>query len=310
MLFTRDEIQKLLERVSFEIALFGAENIGVDVLSEDEKNMLFMAGIDLDELVQDFTPYEQSFLLGRLVNLIGEDNAKKIDYDDFNQYIFGSQFLPLSDFEQTVLNLSKQRTYGHIKNLETGIRRDIEGIMYEDAASRRLSYEKVIGDAASKTILHRDSIKAMISEIGNKTGNWQRDLGRIADTEMNSIFQEGIAATILKEHGEDAKVYKDVYPGACRHCIRLYLTAGIGSQPRIFTLGELIANGTNIGRKVVDWLAVIGSTHPWCRCLLRFLEDDHIWDKEKKNFVPKPYEGKRSRDVYDLVKITVGKHTF
>lgn len=310
MLFTGDEIQKLIERVSFEIALFGAQNIGIDVLSEYERQILLDHGIDIDEIIEGFTPYEESFLLGRLVSLIGEDNTKKIDYDDFRQYIYGSQFLPLSEFEELTLNMAKRRSYNHIRGLETGIKRDIEGVIIDTQMKHRSEYEKVISNAVSKAKFERNSIKSVISEIGNKTGDWQRDLGRIADTEMNTIFQEGISMSILREHGEEARVYKDVYPGACRHCIRLYLTGGIGSKPRVFKLSELISNGTNIGRKVADWLAVVGSTHPWCRCLLRHLPDDYIWDEEQKAFKPKPYVGKRRDDIYDLVSITVGKHKF
>lgn len=310
MLFTGEEIQKLLDRVSFEISLFGAENIGVDVLSEYEKSMLTDYGVDLDELVKGFTPYEESFLFGRLVALIGEDNTKKIDYDDFRQYIYGSQFLPLSDLEELTLDIAKRRSYSHIRGLETGIRGDVEGMITEVQMKNRAKYEKIIGDSVARAVFERDSIKSIISEIGNKTGDWQRDLGRIADTEMNTVFQEGISVSILREYGEEAKVYKDVYPGACRHCIRLYLTGGIGSKPRVFKLSELISNGTNIGRKVNEWKPTVGSTHPWCRCLLRHLPDDYIWDEESKGFKPKPYIGKHSDDIYDLVKIKVGKHEF
>jgi len=310
MFFTNEEIQKLLERVSFEIALFGAENIGVDVLSEYEKQVLIEHGINIDELTDEFTPYEESFLLGRLVALIGEDNTKKIDYDDFRQYIYGSQFLPLSDVEKLTLDMAKRRSYNHIRGLETGIKKDIEGIILDNQMAHRSEYEKIIGNAISRAKFERSSIKSIISEIGNKTGDWQRDLGRIADTEMNTIFQEGISISLLQKYGDDAKVYKDVYEGACRHCIRLYLTGGIGSKPRVFKLGELISNGTNVGRKVNEWKAVVGSTHPWCRCLLRKLPDDYVWNEDEKNFVPKPYEGKRRDDIYDLVTITVGKHKF
>lgn len=308
MFFTNEEIQKLLERVSFEIALFGAENIGVDVLSEYEKQVLIEHGIDIDELTDEFTPYEESFLLGRLVALIGEDNTKKIDYDDFRQYIYGSQFLPLSDVEKLTLDMAKRRSYNHIRGLETGIKKDIEGIILDNQMTHRSEYEKIIRNAISRAKFERSSIKSIISEIGNKTGDWQRDLGRIADTEMNTIFQEGISISLLQKYGDDAKVYKDVYEGACRHCIRLYLTGGIGSKPRVFKLGELISNGTNVGRKVNEWKAVVGSTHPWCRCLLRKLPDDYVWNEDEKNFVPKPYEGKRRDDIYDLVKINVREY--
>lgn len=309
MLFTGDEIQQILERVSFEILMFGAQNIGVDVLSEDERQVLRDHGIDIDELSEGFTPLEQSFLFGRLTQLIGEDNTNKIDYSDFNQYIFGSQFIPLSDFEKETLYIAKKRSYSHLTTLEQGVRKDIEGIILEDAAKRRSSYEDIVSGKISQTYFQRESIKKIVSDIGNKTGDWQRDLGRIADTEMNNLFQEGIAVGIIKEHGADANVYKDVYPGACRHCIRLYLKRGVGSEPIVFKLRDLIANGTNIGLKVADWKATVGSTHPWCRCLLRFLREGLKWSREKKRFVEPEYVSKR-KGLEGLISVQVGKYQF
>ncbi len=310
-MFTLEEIQRILEKVSFEIALFGATNLGLDVISDYEKHLLRTYGIDLDKIAElGVTPFEQSFLFGRLVGLIGDTNAGKLDYSDFQQYILGKQYLPLSELENLTLSVAKRRSYSHIKGLENGIKKDIEGVILDNQMKHRVHYEKIIGDAVERAIFERKSVRSVISEIGHKTKNWERDLGRIADTEMSTVFQEGISAQILGKHGEDAKVYKDVYPGACRHCIRLFLTGGIGSQPRIFKLKQLIANGTNIGRKVDDWKPVIGSIHPWCRCQLRYLPDTQTWDEDEKRFRVKEYKGKYGGDVYDLIRIKIGKHEF
>ena len=125
---------------------------------------------------------------------------------------------------------------------------------------------------------------------------------------MHTAYEEGRAANIEYELGKDAIVYKDVYPGACRHCIRLYLTNGFGSQPRLFKLSALRANGTNIGRKPVDWLAVLGPIHPWCRCTLNKLPPGYKWDDKTKDFVPPANyvigDWRKSK-----IKITIGDKT-
>lgn len=110
---------------------------------------------------------------------------------------------------------------------------------------------------------------------------------------------------IERSHGTEAKVYKTVYELACRHCIRLYLTNGIGSQPILFTVAELVANGSNIGRKVADWKAVVESTHPFCRCNLSYVMDGYKWNKEKKDFVPSS-DWKRKVERKSKVKINWG----
>ena len=72
--------------------------------------------------------------------------------------------------------------------------------------------------------------------------------------------------------------------GNCKHCIRLYTTNGIGSKPKIFKLSELQGNGTNIGRKSAEWLAVVGSTHLNCRCTLNEVPQGFEWNEKTKAF--------------------------
>lgn len=79
---------------------------------------------------------------------------------------------------------------------------------------------------------------------------------------------------------------KLVWSGNCKHCVRLYLTSGIGSEPKIFKLSELIANGSNIGKKVADWKPTLDPIHPYCRCNLMYLSNslNFKWDIKDKKF--------------------------
>ena len=113
--------------------------------------------------------------------------------------------------------------------------------------------------------------------------------------------------------GSDPLVYKDVYVGACRHCIALYLTDGLGSASRLFKLSVLVANGSNIGRKVKDWRATVDGVHPFCRCLLRTHTESTIWDKKKKQFVYDTEALKREEKrlgIRGKVKVTVGEKVY
>ena len=98
-------------------------------------------------------------------------------------------------------------------------------------------------------VLKKKSVQNIVSNIGHSLEDWNRDWGRIVETEMQNIYQTGVAQQIMKEQGADALVYKEVFSGACQHCIKFYTTAGIGSKPRIFKLIDLINNGDNIGKK-------------------------------------------------------------
>jgi len=106
--------------------------------------------------------------------------------------------------------------------------------------------------------------RKLASDLGHDTGEWRRDLKRVAATEMQRAFQEGVAHGLKEKHGPSALVFKRPNPDACDACVKLHLTAGRGSPPRLFFLSELIDNGSNVGRRKRDWKPVVGTVHPWC----------------------------------------------
>ncbi len=120
----------------------------------------------------------------------------------------------------------------------------------------------------------RETVREVMSDIGHLTGDWKRDLQRIAQTETHTITQEAIkerweAAELAdaKRQGRppnDVLVYKIPRPGACQHCIRLHLD---GDVPRIYRLAAVSGN-SNVGVKAAAWQFVVGSVHPWCACAL------------------------------------------
>lgn len=242
--------------------IFLGQVVGIDTLTLDDKRMLQRFGVDIEVIRTDWTNLEQSFYWGRLSQAL-QQQSYKVKYNDFLEYLRRGQYIPLNTTEQYALSYVKQNTYGHIKGLGDRIKQTVNGIITENDPLLRSSYEEVIRSSAERTLIERDSLQNMVLEIGHRTGDWQRDLGRIAATEMQNAVQYGRAEQIKREGGSDQLVYKDVYPQACRHCIRLFLTDGIGSQPILFKLKDLQSNGTNIGLKTKDWVATLGAVHPF-----------------------------------------------
>jgi len=294
MIFSEAQISQILRIIDFQHAYFIGSDIGLDVLSDDDLRVLKEYGVSPDQLKTDYTPFEQSFYFGRLSAAL-KDQSSKVQYNDFLQYLRRGQFIPLSQQEQNALNYVKRSSYSHIKNLGQKIRVEADRIIIEEDVKKRHQYEKLIQGSMEEAIVKRGSVKDVILAIGNKTKDWGRDLGRIAETEMQNAFETGRAEEIRKQYGDDALVYKDVFPGACRHCIKLYLTNGIGSAPKIFKLSQLIANGTNIGVKTNDWKPTISALHPFCRCIINGYEADTEWNEEKRRWIDKPYIRKIER---------------
>lgn len=306
MLFTEGQIDELLRLVDFTHTVFIAGNISTEVLSANDRQILKSYNIDVDKLSNEWTPYRQLYHFGRLASVLGPLQSQKVTFSDLKKYLIRGQFTPLSNFEKQTLKYLERKSYSYIKSLSESIKSFVVGSVEDENIARGEYYEKVIGDSLKRAVVERDSVRSIVSEIGEKTGDWERDLGRIAETELQNAYEYGKAAAFKEEFGDKRVYYKQVYPGACQHCIRLYLTNGIGSEPRLFTYQELLDNGTNIGKKTKDWKPVLGTVHPFCRCDLRVKRSESdVWDKEQGIYIPPVLEVSKGK-----IRIEVGDKIF
>lgn len=302
MLFTENQISEILEIIDFQSTNFVAGNLSEIVLSHKDKLLLTRLGIDYRTPKGELTPYEQLYYFGRLAAILGPLKSKEVDFEDFKKYLRRGQYKPLTKFEKQTLEYLQTRSYDHIKNLTETIKTTVAGKIREKNMITLEEYEKTIGSSIKRAVLEKDTVKSIVSEIGQLTQDWERNLGRIAETELQNAFEFGKAAALFEQYGENVFYFKIPFAGACRHCINLYLTDGVGSQPRLFTYRQLLENGTNIGRKVNDWKAVLGTVHPFCRCPLDKKKKEDVWDGELGMFIPPITEVKSS----GIIKVSVG----
>ncbi|MBI5443876.1 MAG: hypothetical protein HY900_22040 [Deltaproteobacteria bacterium] len=124
--------------------------------------------------------------------------------------------------------------------------------------------------------------RGLASEFGHTFG-WGPDWEKIACTVTTAMRRKAEALVLLAEFGPDRLVYRLPLPTACPQCKALYLEAD-QKTPRIFSLGQMLAWGSNRGRKRlpmrdgVAWLDVprsdgaetykpgVGPVHSWCQC--------------------------------------------
>lgn len=283
-MFNLSKIKELMGVVDFYHTLFIGTNVGKDTLTKQDIKLLKSRGIDVSKL-PDETIAEYSYKFGILSEALGDKRSKDMSFDELKRFISSKNYIPLTKAEQETLEYVKHQMYSDIKGLGNRISKDFSQTAIEVDRKRRFQYEKTIKDETTKAIEQRKSVRELSSELGHKTGDWARDFDRIADYTMHNAYQHGIASQLIKQYGDECNVFFSVYNGACEHCQRIYLTNGIGSEPKIFKLKDVIANGSNIGRKVVDWLPSISPLHPWCRCTLHVVPENGVWDKDKKQFI-------------------------
>lgn len=245
--------------------VFISSKLGEDYLSHDEKQTLLKYGINPYHLYDKNSDIiAQQFHLGIISDAIGDLDSKKLSFDSLKKYFEEGEHIPLTKQQIATLDSVKRQFLGDIRANEGRIFQDVNNIIAQGEKKNRLAYEKVIRDEITAGILKKKTSREIAQELGRKTGDWSRNFVRIVETVSHNAFDEGRAAMIQDKFGDDALVYKSVYPGACPHCVRLYLTKGIGSGPKIFKLSTLKNNGNNVGRKVAEYKPVIGSTHPYC----------------------------------------------
>lgn len=282
MLFSQEQIKELLDVIDHSTNIFIAKNLGEDYLTKEEIHKLSTVGIDASKLYnQDIDALRQSFYFGLISDSLGTD-ANKITFDELKKYLKSGQHIPLTKTEQYALDSIKRQSLSDIKANQGRIFQDVNNVISSKEKNKRVAYEKVIRDEISEGLLKQKTVGEIARELGKKTGDWSRNFSRIVEFQSHAALSEGRIANIERMGGKN--VYMDVYPGACKHCVRLYLTDGIGSKPIIFDINTLKRNGNNIGRKAAEWLPVIPPSHPWCRCHPTAYRTGSIWNDKTKRF--------------------------
>ena len=288
---------------------FIAEQLGLNYLSPNDRAILTAAGIDLNQFTNAQGVVDHAYMFGLLAEALGDDRAKGMSYQQFQKFIKSGQFVPLTDEEEFVLEQVKNQSYNDITGLGSKIIQGTKNIIVRANLRQQNQIRKIIKQKAVDAVKYRQSAAKMASELGHATEDWERDWLRIAYYVLQNAYNYGRARAIFREHGEDAEVYFDVLKGACRHCRELYLTDPDDemSQPIIFKLSDILANGNNIGRKANDWLPTVSPIHPYCRCTIRFKDPNTEWDAEMQSFskvkkyVPK---NKNLRNIKLNIKVT------
>jgi hypothetical protein len=250
---------------------------------------------------------QDSYTYGRLVGSLREfdaaHRAKQFSLSDFREHLKRHP-VKLSQQDRAAIDWAKHSAAVHIKGLGNEIADDLSTTIVNADAELRRRYASEIRTDTQANLERHESWRRLASDFGHRSEDWARDFGRIAATEKQNAMQEGFAISLIEREGDPdlVRVAKLPQPSACKDCIRLHLTAGPGSPPRIFTLESLRANGTNVKKKRTDWAAVIGTVHPWCQCELVHVPPG--WGFKGQDLVPEPHEKSFSYDLSKALRYT------
>lgn len=139
-----------------------------------------------------------------------------------------------------------------------------EQISVEADKDKRIKIREEIRVLTAEAVAEGWDSRKLARELAKKTGDYARNWDRIAKTEIQGAFNDGIILDGYRIYGDDTRVARVPEDGACPDCLRILLDKD--GNPRVFTVDEIEANGTNVGRKRVNWLATSWPIHPNCRC--------------------------------------------
>lgn len=295
MLLTDEQINEIKQIVSdyhnaFIFNAISPEILSADVISRLEQ--LGLANIQINSI-------EDSYIFGWLLSHLENPVVAKMSYSQFKEFIQKNP-IPLTSIEKQAMRIAKQQAGQYIQALGSKVGLGISNTILDSENKLRVTQASV-KTLTEEAIAKRQTAQQLASAIGWGTQEWNRDLLRIAQTELQNASQLAIAERYKEKYGDDVLISRIPMSGACEHCKRLFL--GKDGFPLIFKLSELQANGNNVGRKAMDWLPVCGTVHPNCSCVTTRIPSGYGFN-ENRDLVPNGKFGIRA-GVSDLVKATV-----
>jgi hypothetical protein len=250
------EIRKIIEKhhSAFIVNTIGEEAVPDEVLAELKEKGL----VD----VQTYS-IRESYLYGQLLGQLQNNAAASMSYAQFKDHIRKNP-IPLSNIEQHAISMAEQSAGQYCKGLGNRIDTQTGAVLIEADQKLRAQYEEEIRTATAENIAKRETVSQLKSDLGWASRDWARDFKRIALTEKQTAMQQGVADSLRKQYGADVEVFKRPMPDSCKYCKKVHI--GPDGQPRIYKLSTLEGNGTNVGKKADEWLAVVGTVHPNCQC--------------------------------------------
>lgn len=224
-----------------------------------------------------------AYQYGKLGILQGKDLAN-MSIGEVNRLL---QDLKLTKSQQYSVQQVKMKAQQSINNLTQRI---ISGVTTA-ALNSDLRMWSTVRNVVSSALQKDTPRYQVIQQLREQTGDWKRDWHRVAQTEMWDAKLQGEAEAILNGESpmSDDKsktiVYKRPAPDACAKCKQLYLEHD-GVTPKTFKMSELMAHGTNYGKKQADWVPTLGVMHPNCCCSLGIMPQNTEFDASG-NLVPK-----------------------
>lgn len=267
MLTARTLYNRIDRIIELAYLTFMFDLIGDDLMSDDQKRQLEQLGLIIGRkpLID---------ILYTLIRLKPEEGYGDRRIQDLIDNIASTGRLPVfTDTQQATLENAKAAFLDSVEStkaeVKKKIRQEISNANQKYKQEATVRRYQTVDQARERKDKHVEKLLAAVAVIGPLI---QRSFVRSFTTDLTNFVNDSVVDRTTDDHlftGVDPtkiKVYKKVINDGslCDWCARFY---GV-REPKIYTLAELQANGSNFSKPKSAWKPIIGATHPRCRCEL------------------------------------------
>lgn len=300
-MFNINKIWQMINIIRKNHVVFIAKQLGVDYLSDEDKDLLNKFNINIDVFKDKIPEIERAYYFGIMAGILGGQKSFKVTKDEFESWFKDELNKPQSVTRQNGIKFLKDRIYTDLSGIGNKVTNSVNQRILTANLQTKNQHRKIIAEKTIEAYEKNKTKQWLASELRAITEDWGRDWSRIADYVMQEAYGFGRAQQILEDYGADAKVYKQTFPGVCKHCEKNY--GSPGEEPVIYDLQDLITNGNNIGRK--EQLPVVGPAHPWARSILHVVQPNSVWNNNAKKF--EIQRNKQGVQRKSKVKVTISQ---
>ena len=197
--FATKQINELIEAIQKSHWFFIATYVNYKAVPNNVMRDLVKMGFKKNQVLK--FP-ELAFHFGLLSVYMKDADVKKLSFYKLKQSLKAGKLLPLSAAEKATVSIIEQRAVEGITGLGNKISSNLRTIAIEKDLKQRAQFEKIIKEKSKRAVQKRQSVKELVREIGHQTGDWARDLDRIADYILHEAYDNGRAVAAKKKYGD------------------------------------------------------------------------------------------------------------
>lgn len=208
-------------------------------------------------------PLEQTFIVGKLAQILGPKAVMKMSGDEVA--LLSRERVQKTNEDAAHLRALDKQTEKWLAKLRETVTQQIRREILR--ADKQWQTELFLRDQAGnlqKSIwskLRELAVGGLFAAIKEAVAPIIRNVDSLMQTMSAAYLQMGQVIAL----GRGTEVYKIPRMTACIHCFRLHIDKD--GSPKVYTVAEVIGN-SNIGVKSLDWTFVMGPVHPNCYCVL------------------------------------------